>query len=203
MFDASAASSVPLRETYSLYELWSFIEMQRQFAVALKGATWRAENVARLLDPAGTGTGAAYHAVLPSGRELTIEFNAIFPSYWARDASWRWSLSRERRPDIVVSARGGGLPPGWLFLDAKYRVKRDYLGEAFESIHIYRDSLRDERHGGPCVAGALLAPRRQSDVVGWFTEEFRNAHGCGVFAVTPGQCDHQPATWILELLSVR
>src|SRR6478736_1660066 len=200
MFDASAGASVPLRETYSLYELWCFLEVRRQLGVALKDASWRAVDTHRLLDPAETKTKIAYHATLTNGRELTVEFNAIFLSFWARGKNHRWSLSRERRPDIVVSARGGKSPPSWLFLDAKYRVQRDYLGDAFESIHIYRDSLRDDVHGGTCVGGALLAPRQLQETQSWFTEDFRAMHGCGIFATTPGRSTQEVAEWIVHQL---
>ena len=60
MFDAAgdSASAVPIRETYSLYELWCFLEVQRRVATALPGASWQARNLATLLDPGGTGAGA-------------------------------------------------------------------------------------------------------------------------------------------------
>lgn len=202
-FDPTAeASAVPVRETYSLYELWCFLQVQRQLATALPGASWQAKKLEAMLDPSGTGAGAYYVAALRDGRQVLVEFNPTFRSVWARGSSTRWSLSKERRPDIVVSVRGESLRPRWLFLDAKYRVRRDNLGEAFESVHIYRDSLRDDERGGRCVAGALLAPRQLTEAAHWFSQEFRVAHDCGIFAVTPGPVSGDVATWILEKLGL-
>src|SRR5690606_12861614 len=92
----------------------------------------------------GTGAGAKCTYRLANGRTVTLEFNPTFRSYWTRNvevnATERFSLSGERRPDLVLTASGGDHESVWLPLDAKYRVKRDALANAFESVHIYRDS---------------------------------------------------------------
>ncbi len=81
---------------------------------------------------------------------------------------------------------GGDGPPVWLPLDAKYRVERDAVGRSFESVHIYRDSLRDIGRGGACAHAALLAPAITAESAPWFAQEFFDEFLCGVFEVVPG-----------------
>jgi len=190
----------PLRETYDLYELWSFIEAQRQLSDFWPQAEWMSKGLENLLDQSSNGGGAQYSAHLSSGRKIAIDFNPTFASHWARRSRPRWSLSKERRPDIVLTASGGDAPPRWLFLDAKYRVSRDRLGEAFESVHLYRDSLRDDNHGGSCVAGALVCPRSREDTSFWFASAFRDEHRCGVFELNPSRKQDELARWVASML---
>lgn len=198
----SATHPAPVRESHTVYELWSFLEVQRQLQRALPRASWSSKGLARLLKPEATGAGAGYRAELESGVVIALDFNPTFRSHWARGSHHRWSLSSERRPDIVISAAGGGLLPRWVFLDAKYRVAREALGDGFESIHIYRDGLRDDHHGGPCVGGALLAPRQRPDTAPWFSEQYLTQHACGVFELTPSKPNDDVANWILRCLGV-
>jgi hypothetical protein len=167
-----------IRPTFHLYELWCLLAVQRQLAEVLPEWTWTARGLGALLS-SGTGSGAAFVASGPGGARVQLQFNPTFPGWFNRGPSARFSISAERRPDLVVTFDG---PRGraWLVLDAKWRVGRTNLGDAFTSVHVYRVALRDEDRGGPCRGAALLAPSVGADCADWFTAGFRERHGCGV-----------------------
>jgi hypothetical protein len=65
----------------------------------------------------------------------------VFPSEKPFSNGQAWSLSRERRPDIVLVV-SEGVDSRFLILDAKYRSGRGNILDAMSSAHIYHDSLR-------------------------------------------------------------
>lgn len=184
MFRLEEGLTAAARPTYDLYELWCLFEVQRQLAEALPRVTWRARGLRELLREEGTGAGAGFVGE-GDGETWRLAFNPTFPSWFARGSSRRWSMSGERRPDLVVQREAGG-EARWLCLDAKWRVSRQNLADAFTSVHVYRDSLRDEAAGGACVGAALLSPRRLAEADDWFSDAFRARFGCGVFELGPG-----------------
>ncbi|WP_437819525.1 DUF2357 domain-containing protein [Sorangium sp. So ce1078] len=178
----------PVRPSFELYELWTLLAVQRALAGTLDGWTWtwRQAPGSELL--AGFGAGAAFTARRATdGARLDIRYNLTFPGYLARGTSERYSVSGERRPDIVISFEPSGGPRSWILLDAKYRVQREALADAFTSLHIYRDALRWDTFGGPCRGGLLLAPAVEPECQPWFAGEFRERFGIGAWRLTPGE----------------
>lgn len=112
---------------------------------------------------------------LSDGEVLEVLFQATFPSLKAAGGRLAWSLSRERRPDIVlVHHRRTGARA--MILDAKWRHGRDYVLDAMQSAHIYHDALRiGAAKAVPCV---ILLPG-SSSVPELETEEFIRAHDVG------------------------
>lgn len=90
----------------------------------------------------------------------------------------------------------------WLCLDAKYRVSRKNLGDAFSSVHIYKDSLRYDGYGGKSKAVLLLSPSMTEDAAGWFSDEYIEAFGAGVREFKPGITSSQLGKWIVATLGV-
>ena len=128
------------------------------------------------------------------GSILTSHFNLKFPSFFVGrpdagelDPEFGFSISAERRPDVAITwLPVDGRAPSWMVLDAKYRVGRSNLGDAFASLHIYHDALRWARFGGRCVGALILSPRRTNDCSDWFGEKFWNEYGVGAEEVVPG-----------------
>ena len=201
--DQPEARPAATRPSFTLYELWCFLAVQRQLAGRLDDWTWNSTGLENLLKPGGTGAGAAYTATL-GDQILELHFNLHFPSFFQRHRSSgalkpRWSISAERRPDLVVTWRRGDAPGRWLALDAKYRVGRSNLGDAFTTLHLYRDALRINDHGGRAAAALLLAPAMTPDTAAWYAAPFREAHGAGVWALTPGDSvGGGLADWVLD-----
>jgi hypothetical protein len=191
------------RPTFDLYELWSLLALQRQFRTILHEWRWSEYGLANLLALEGTGAGAGFIGVSPSGDVLRLEFNPTFPGWFARGDRPRFSLSSERRPDLVVTFRRADGFASWALLDAKWRVGRQNLGQAFESIHIYRDALRDAQFGGKCRVAALLAPSTTDDSAEWFEAPFQDAHACGVWELKPGvRQARDVGSWLAEQLQL-
>lgn len=78
---------------------------------------------------------------LPDGRVVELLFQAVFPSEEPYQRSLAWSVSGERRPDILLAVSEGSAWR-WGVLDAKYRSGRENVFDAMTSAHVYRDSLR-------------------------------------------------------------
>jgi hypothetical protein len=196
---AAGALSASTRPTFDLYEMWCFLAVQRALAHQLGSAVaWTSTKLECLLE-GGTGEGARFDG---SGEALALSilFNPTFNSWMTRVRNERRSVSRERRPDIVVTWREGD-NTAWVALDAKYRVGYRSLGEAFDSAHGYHDALRWPAFGGTCRSAVLLSPQRTDDAAAWFKADFRDEHRVGVFAVAPGDGPWEElGRWIVETL---
>lgn len=181
------AGEAPVRPSFELYELWTLLAVQRSLAEILQGWTWswKQESGNDLL--AGFGAGTAFTATRADGAQLAIRYNLRFPGYLARGTSKRYSISGERRPDIVISFAPATGERAWMFLDAKYRVRKAAVAESFESLHIYRDALRWDGFGGSCRGGLLLIPAVDAECEAWFAREFRQQFGIGAWRLTPGE----------------
>jgi len=149
-----------------------------------------------------TGSGAEWRAESPSGR-VRLCFNPRFPG-WSGSAAARtgprFSLTKGRRPDLALCVWQSGRV-WWAVIDAKYRVEHGALGDAFGSVHIYRDSLRWPEMGGACLGGSLMVPRMVRGSEEWFSDEFHRQWSMGAFCATPGQTPEValPA-WITQRL---
>jgi hypothetical protein len=91
----------------------------------------------------------------------------------------RWSVSKQREPDVVLAVRNGNATKFVVF-DVKYRVSRQNVLDAMTSAHIYQDSLRIGARRPE--ATFLIVPR--SNGAAWLTAPgFLDAHRVGVYAL--------------------
>jgi hypothetical protein len=175
----------PARPSYELYELWTFLALVRGLARMRADAkeTWHHKQTKDFSGGMGMGS---WVELSGADERLEVWFNRTFRSFTKTKPESCHSISRQRRPDIVVGRVGPDGRRSWLVLDAKYRVSRQHLAQAFESVHIYRDSLRWPELGGRCASGWLLVPAMTDEAEAWFSEEFRQRHGCGCLRLRPG-----------------
>lgn len=176
----------PARPSYELYELWTFLAVVRGLAATRPAWTQTWHHTAAPDFSGGMGRGSRVE-LLDGGERLEVWFNRRFASFFAGDHGGPHSISGERYPDMVVAHHRADGQRRWLVLDAKYRVSRRNLADAFESVHIYRDALRWPAMGGRCAAGWLLVPEVRDETATWFSDEFRQEHGCGCFRLRPGE----------------
>ncbi|MFY0577166.1 nuclease domain-containing protein [Cystobacter fuscus] len=191
-----ALLDAPVRPSYELYELWTFMALQRLLAEQLPHATWRSDGIDKLRLFDENPNGASYTAHCPGRGTLTLYFNLPFPGFLTkqREKTGRWSISKAGRPDLVVTWTPDSGPGQWICLDAKYRTDKQAVEESFESVHLYHDSLRWPAlgdRGGRCAGAVLLVPSMNPTTAPWFEQDFLDAHGVGVFQLTPGQILHQ------------
>lgn len=186
------------RPSYELYELWTFLALRRLLGVLLPEHRWTSQGLAPLSCLGEPLEGASFEATGP-GLTLRLLFNPTFNGYLSRGAAPRFSISKARRPDLVLLWQEGEWRR-WVCLDAKYRVTKDNLAEAFESAHFYRDSLRWPEWGGRCEAAVLLAPAELNACSPWFDPGFLAEHQVGVFRLTPGAEVGPLSEWLSKLL---
>lgn len=189
-----------VRPSFTIYELWCFLAVGEQLKEQLPTWKWRTSGIKKLSGPSATGAGALHRAVSPTGDIVKVLFNATFAGYFSRSGKSRWSISGERRPDIIVSCKPHGRDGTWVCLDAKYRVGQSNLADAFSSVHIYRDALRYEGYGGRCKASMLLSPSRSDDTEEWFSGEYLKTYKEGVWELKPGLPSCQLGTWLKHVL---
>lgn len=155
--------------TWGIYETWCFLAL----ADALQQAFSRSWEVAASKSCLGD---ISLVMTLPDQRWLEAVFQAVFPSERPHSGKQAWSISRERRPDILLALHDGH-DIRTLILDAKYRSGRSNLLDAMASAHVYHDALRiNGQRPGSCL---LLAPGDLSDQV-QADPEYRKAHGVGM-----------------------
>lgn len=178
------ADEVPIRPSFELYEVWTFLALGRWLRGHFATASWVERGRDLILK--GTGSGAELIGTLPDG-VLTLAFNPVFPSYYARTpAAVRYSLSAERRPDLVLAWTPTSGEGRWICLDAKYRVGASKIADSLQSAHVYRDALHWEGLGGRCRAAWLLVPALDTASEPWAAPTFEEQFGFGVTRLTPG-----------------
>ena len=154
--------------SWGIYETWCFL--------GIVTSTAQVTGCTPIDGPSKAVTAErAVHFELHDGQRLEVLFQATFPSLRATTNRLGWSLSSERRPDIVlVHHRSSGARS--MVLDAKWRSGSGNVLQAMESAHIYHDALRiGGSRPSPCV---LLLPGLPS-VPELEEDEFIQAHGVG------------------------
>lgn len=183
--DQGQPCGAPVRPSYELYEIWCYLTLVHAFRKKWPHWKWSHKGFGHILNMKSSGTGAMTTGTAPNGSKINLAFNPIFPGYFARNNASRWSLSAERRPDITISWKPAQGDSWWACLDAKYRVGRTNLGDAFSSVHIYHDALVWEEFSGPPRYTFLLAPKVSNDCGEWFSETFREKTNRGIWTFSP------------------
>lgn len=190
----------PVRPSFDLYELWTFLALKQHLAMCYPTANWRWNPSKSPELYGGFGARSAFTAQIPGRGTLTLTFNQTFPGWLASrrsDSPAFWSITRERRPDLVLSWKGKDAVSTWVCFDAKYRVKAQALADAFGSLHLYRDSLYWKAFGGQCRGGLLLVPAQDEACSPWFERQFLEQFGIGLMTVSPGE---QLPDWFIPWL---
>lgn len=189
----SSAEHLHVSPSWGVYETWCYVALanalESRLGVRLEPGKSRFNDVSPEVTLA---------ARLPNGDELELLFQTTFRSDGISSTRKAWSVSRERRPDIVLVASNGGAHR-MLILDAKYRSGRSNVLDAMASAHIYRDSLfLEDRRPDLCL---LLLPAA-SEVESLERPQTWETFGVGVVsAYSEGldgveRCVEAIATWL-------
>lgn len=167
--------------TWEIYERWCFVRLGALLRKALPQLGWARQRRSASADSAvWIGSGKGMH--------LDLRLQSVFPARIAGAGGARWSISRERIPDIALTVQRDDR--NVLFLaDAKYRTSRDNVLDAMTTAHIYQDSLRlgPERP----VATLLLVPAGGG--APWLEDPaFQVKHRVGVHVLAPGTVGEFP-----------
>lgn len=166
---------LPLNPTWGIYERWCFLALGRWLKGFLpRGMEWQRSPP--------SGVPFLLESESRSGTTVRLHLQRKFGSSRNTPREF-WSISGERRPDIVLDWTRGH-KSDFLVLDAKYRVGHSNVLDAMGTAHIYNDSLRMNR--APPVASVLLTPANTE--VPWLeTPEFFDEHRSGVLPLHPDQ----------------
>lgn len=177
--------------SWGVYETWCFVRLHALVQHVLDA----------FLEPCRASAASselAMEGTLPDGRRLELLFQAVFPSERPFQNRRAWSVSAERRPDIVLILTEGAARR-FIVFDAKYRSGRSNTLDAMSSSHIYHDALRlDGQRPDLCL---LLLP---GDIAVDAMEmpSFWSQHGVGTlseFAMTRagvGRCAELLGRWV-------
>lgn len=166
------ADWLPLNPTWGIYERWCFVKMSQWVKkIFPKEMVWS--------DPLDT---TKEHQLLVGklgkGDEVRLRFQETFRNTQGQKKEL-WSISSERRPDIVLDWTIGN-NTGFLIFDAKYTK---YVLNKMGTAHIYNDSLR-MGHRRP-VASILLIPAA-GDASWLKNQDFIAENRVGVLSLHPG-----------------
>lgn len=159
VYGDSEVDALHVNHSWGLYETWCYIAV-----VHLLGQVLEQQPV--VFRPTAVAAQLAHRIDMLDGAAVEVYFQALFPSESPSAGRIGWSISRERRPDILLILRRAGRCSS-VVLDAKWRSGRGNVLEAMESAHIYHDSLRLEGVvPSPCLVllpGSVEVPSLSSD----------------------------------------
>ena len=181
---------LPLAPTWEIYERWCFVALAKQLGAWLPEWGWTLGGV--------QGTDRRHAVGSKDGVTLTLHLQFTFHNTRGAPEEDGWSISRERRPDLVLTRREGDVTSFVLF-DSKYTAK-NLLKEIGDTAHAYQDGLRWGRDLRP-AATLILAPTIEgvkSGVRPWLADEsYIREHRVGAVAMRP---DCAPPDWLRKFL---
>lgn len=180
---------LPLSPTWELYERWCFVALAKKLQEWLPDFAWSNAGVTgsdrRRLD--------GRHS---DGRRVTLRLQQTFSSTNGKEQVESWSISRECRPDLVVTMESAGEMTRFVVLDAKYRARASsVISGMMESVHPYADALR----WGPRRPDRTLLLVPNAEEAEWLTRaDYVETHRAGVVALRP---DIDLPAWFRKLFT--
>lgn len=157
--------------SWGIYESWCFLNV-----ITCVAQTTGSTPIERPAKAAAAERAVSFE--LPDGNRLEVLFQATFPSLKVTTGRLGWSLSGERRPDIVLVLHDSSGARA-MVLDAKWRSGRSNVLQAMESAHIYHDALRI---GAAQLSRCMLLLPGLPSVAELERDEFIRAHGVGALS---------------------
>jgi hypothetical protein len=180
---------LPLSPTWEIYERWCFVALARQLREWLPDYEWKTAGRSDSDRRRFTGTRG-------DGHRITLHLQRTFGNSRGRERDESWSISREFRPDLVLTSLSSDGLLRFVVLDAKYRAaEAGILNGMTESVHLYADALRWGPHRSERTL--LLVPNAAE--AQWLTlADYVENHNVGVVALRP---DIEVPEWFRELLT--
>lgn len=180
---------MPLSPTWELYERWCFVALARKLREWLPDYEWKTAGRTESDRRRFTGKRGEWH-------RITLHLQRTFHNTKGRERNESWSISREFRPDLVMSSQSGDGPTRFVVLDAKYRAaEAGILSGMTESAHPYADALR---WGSRRPERTLLLVPNAAEAE-WLTRtDYVDRHRVGVVALRP---DLELPDWFRVLMT--
>ncbi|WP_391575107.1 DUF2357 domain-containing protein [Cohnella sp.] len=183
-------SSIPLKDTYHLYEIWVFMQMVKilrengalldtsdLFSLEQDGLVLNlSEKKESRIKLAGGGTLAYQRRFKPS----TLDFV---------------TYTHDMIPDIVLEVEGK-----LYIFDPKYRIDRN-LPMALGEMHKYRDGIVRSTDGSRAVEEVyVITPADGSENSRLFDNDYKQKHRMGVYTLKPGEWDKELTIKLTDIL---
>lgn len=164
-----------LAPTWEIYEAWCFVALAQQLETQHPEYDWRFRQNPRAADRMLVGRKGEH--------TITLYSQLACPSMERTNAYGYTSISRERRPDLVLEFADSKCK-WFICLDSKYSASKARILDAMASAHIYRDSLRLD--GRPPDLSIILVPTSQA--VSLLADEgYQARHGVGCVALSAAE----------------
>lgn len=179
---------LPLAPTWEIYERWCFVALAKKLKEWLSDWEWKH------LGPRGEDR-RRFRGCLPDGASLTLHLQSTFPSTKGERGKNGWAVTRERRPDLLLTIEDNGWVTRFIPLDSKYTAK-SLLNRVGDTVHKYQDGLRWGLNALRPSATLILTPTDQE--APWLAEEpFVREHRVGAVQLRP---DSGPPDWLRDFL---
>ncbi|MBE1444737.1 DUF2357 domain-containing protein [Paenibacillus sp. OAS669] len=169
-------SSIPLKDTYHLYEIWVFMQL-----------------VGRLREQGLVMDASSLFAMDREGLVLTLSEkkehrvkliqggSIAYQRWFTRKTEKFGTYTHGMKPDIVLE-----LNERLYIFDPKYRLDHN-LPMALGEMHKYRDGIVRQCGGAPAVEEVyIITPASGTDNVRFFEDEYRMKHMMGAYSMNPG-----------------
>ncbi|WCN36196.1 DUF2357 domain-containing protein [Aneurinibacillus uraniidurans] len=184
------SKSIPLKDTYELYEIWGFMRVVKAFReldllqdTSEIYVTREDELFLALAENKGSKVALKDGGVLYYQKIIQ---NNTHPYY---------SYTQRMIPDIVLERRDH-----LVVFDPKYRVEHN-MGTALGEMHKYRDGILHQEDGQRAVTHAfILTPKKgeSGKEASFFTDIFREQYHMGAFCFKPGEEQVEFKEWIVK-----
>ena len=179
---------LPLAPTWEIYERWCFVALAKKLEEWLSDWEWKH------LGPRGEDR-RRFRGRHPDGASLTLHLQSTFSSTKGERSKNGWAVTRERRPDLLLTIENDGDVTRFVLLDSKYTA-RNRLNDVGDTVHTYQDGLRWGLTALRPSATLILAPTTAERA--WLAEEpFVREHRVGAVELRP---DSGPPDWLRDFL---
>lgn len=184
---------LPLAPTWEIYERWCFVALAKRLREWLPEWDWTLRGHEGSDRRSAVGRSA-------DGVALTLRLQSTFRNTRGVPGQNGWAVSKERRPDLLLTRNRGGPVTDFVLLDSKYTAK-NLLNEIGDTAHAYQDGLRWGRKGRRPAATLIVAPTTEglkSDDAPWLADEsYICEHRVGAVAMRP---DCGTPDWLRKFL---
>lgn len=166
---------IPLKDTFSLYEMWCFMKLVRILREA--GMVDDTRGLFKLKQE-------GFFLDLAENKESRIPLKNGMSLYFQRNYQYNSSpfhtYTQRMIPDIVLEGESE-----LIVFDPKYRVAGN-LGTALGEMHKYRDGILHRESGRRAVKSAFILTPGDGEERRYFQETFHDAYRMGAIPLAPG-----------------
>ena len=190
MYGVDRDDLLPLAPTWEIYERWCFVALAKKLEEWTPGFSWGIYGA--------SGTDKRRAVGRRGHRAVTLRLQSTFSNTRGEPGANGWAVTRERRPDLLLTMEKKGRVTRFVLLDSKYTAK-SLLNHVGDTTHKYQDGLRWGLKALRPSATLILAPTDRD--APWLAEEpFVREHRVGAIQLRP---DSGPPDWLRDFLLER